>query len=178
MSASSSATQPETWSRENFFGSSFWTLCARMRVARNSMSSCFSSKASPSAAASISSSLLTLAGYHMRISLTTIQNDSLGTRCSIAGLVEVLNSSILISCHGPHSVASLGRRSLSRRVFRIASMREASLANKGCERPPFSLLHWHDQVFHDVILSLRGVLAHVKAQDARRLRLGRIFYLT
>src|SRR5689334_9035457 len=35
-------------------------------------------------------------------------------------------------------------------------------------------LHGHDQVFHDIIFALRGVLAHIKAEDTRDFLLGSI----
>jgi len=73
MSASSSAIQPAIWSRENFRGSGNWAPCARIRVARKSISCCFSSGSSASAAALISSSLLTWPNYHTRRQPTTIQ---------------------------------------------------------------------------------------------------------
>jgi len=73
MSASSSAIQPAICSRENFRGSGVRTPCPRSRVARNSISCCFSSGGSVSAAASISSSLLTWINHHARSNVTTIQ---------------------------------------------------------------------------------------------------------
>src|SRR5215472_15100942 len=44
-------------------------------------------------------------------------------------------------------------------------------------RFPGSFFHRHDEVAHDVIFSFRRILAHVKGQDARRVRLGGIFHL-
>ena len=76
-SASSSAAQAAIYSLENLRGSGSLTPCARNRVARKSINSCFSSGGKDSAAASISSSLLTAINYHANHSLTTIQSVSL-----------------------------------------------------------------------------------------------------
>src|SRR5581483_5780764 len=35
-----------------------------------------------------------------------------------------------------------------------------------------SLFHWHDQILHDVVFALGGVLAHVEAEDVGDFRLG------
>ncbi len=39
----------------------------------------------------------------------------------------------------------------------------------------FSILHRHDEVFHDVIFALGGVLAHVEGEDAGGFGLGGVF---
>jgi hypothetical protein len=46
------------------------------------------------------------------------------------------------------------------------------------ELPRGSLLHRHDQVFHDVVFAFRGVFAHVEVQDAGGLGFGGVFDLT
>ena len=40
-----------------------------------------------------------------------------------------------------------------------------------------SLLHRHNEVLHDIIFALRRVLAHVEAENAGDVVLGRIFHL-
>src|ERR1043165_2691510 len=58
-------------------------------------------------------------------------------------------------------------------VFGPERVRVFEFGYSGPSASPHSVLHWHDEVFHNVIFAFGGVAPHVKRKNIRRIGLGR-----